>query len=92
MAAHSLEYRIYKISSESLLGRKTEQEKKKSVRNKPHGKGRTNFRFVILSNIPAFQQKIMRHSQQNKTRNDPNQKTCVDGLYCTKVIYNVYNC
>lgn len=79
MASYSLEYRTYKIHSGILLSKGTEQEgkKKKSVRNKPHGRVRTHFRFAIVPNILAFQQKIMRHSQQNKTRNKPNHKNYV---------------
>lgn len=88
MTSYSLEYRIYKIHSGNLLGKRTEQEKNKSVRNKPHGRERTPFRFAILPNIPAFQQKIMRHSQQNKKQSKPEKlrityKT-VDGLTMCK--------
>lgn len=57
MAAHSLEYRIYKISSESLLGRKTEQEKKMLGTN-PMGRGELISDLLYYLTFLLFNKKL----------------------------------
>lgn len=58
MAAHSLDYRIYKISSGSLLGRKTEQEKKKVLGTNPMGRGELISDLLYYLTFLLFNKKL----------------------------------
>lgn len=69
---------------------------KKVLGTNPMGKGELISDLLYCLTLLLFNQNKQTKkrgggTQQSKTRNNPNQKTCIDVLICIKVIYNVYN-